>query len=142
MLQQSQETHAGRVSVQPKKRGGSHWAPARIDGRLKIAKRSMALAKHYTDVLQKAGREVTSPELATAICSAAELQAIVEAERAKILRGGRVPLDHLAALQRLADQSVARLGLLPSASPVPEPERGPTLSEYLAQAHDNGEAAS
>jgi hypothetical protein len=133
MLQGSQETHAGRVSVQPKKR--SHWVPARIDGRLKIAKRSMALATHYTNVLQRLGREVTSPELATAICSAAELQAIVEAERAKILRGGRVPLDHLAALQQLADQSVARLGLLPSAFPAPEPEPE-NVEQYLAR---NGE---
>src|SRR5262245_61641427 len=121
MSQGSAATIAEVVAPQPRKRDRrSHWLPARIDGRLKIAKRSVQLARYYTEVLQKAGREVTSPELATAICSAAELVAIAEAARAKMMRGGHVPLDHLSGLQRLADQSVARLGLLPSASPVPE----------------------
>jgi hypothetical protein len=138
MFQGSQETYAERVLVQPKKR--SHWVPARIDGRLKVAKRSVQLARHYTEVLQKAGREVTSPDLATAICSAAELIALAEAERAKILRGGHVPLDHLSALQRLADQSVARLGLLPSAAPAPESEREPSVEQYIAEHY--GKASS
>jgi hypothetical protein len=128
MDQVSVEIHAERVP--PRKR---QHIPARLDGRTRIAKRAVQLVRFYTVQLERAGREVTSPEMATAICAAAELVSIAEHARAKLLRGGHVPLDHLAAMQRLADASVARLGLLPSAALAPEAEREQNVEQYLAE---------
>jgi hypothetical protein len=127
MYQTAEQALAEAVS--PKKR---YRRVGRIDARRKVARRSVQLARHYAGLLEKAGRDTAAPEMLVAIMAAGELIALVEDARAKMLRGDHVPLDSFTALQRLADQSVARLGLLPSRTPAPEPERGLTLAEYLA----------
>jgi hypothetical protein len=74
-------------------------------------KRASQLAAHYTTLLDKSGRETTSVPLATAIISAAELVAIAEHERTRMLRGENVDPDNVIRMQRLADLAVRRLHL-------------------------------
>jgi hypothetical protein len=88
-------------------------------------KRAAQLAAHYTTLLDKAGRETTSVPLATAIISAAELVALAEHERTRLLRGENVDPDNVIRMQRLADMSVRRLHLDQQA------QRPQTLDEYL-----------
>jgi hypothetical protein len=96
-----------------------------LDGRSRIMKRASQLAAHYTTLLDKAGRETTSVPLATAIISAAELVALAEHERTRLLRGENVDPDNVIRMQRLADMSVRRLHLDQQA------QRPQTLDEYL-----------
>jgi hypothetical protein len=108
----------------------------RLDGRSRIMKRAAQLAAHYMTLLTEAGRETTSVSLAMAIMSTAELVAISEDMRTRLLRAeAGVKADDLVRMQRLADASVRSLAL-PDGGPQPAT---PSLEQYLAA--KNGEDA-
>jgi hypothetical protein len=123
--------HAERVT--PRRR-----VPVRVDLRTRTGRRAAQLTRYFTEIIEERGQERTIA-LASAICSAAELVAITEDARAKVMRGAHLPLAHLAALQRLADAAVARLGVGVD-EPAPEVEPELTVEEYLARAHGEGDA--
>jgi hypothetical protein len=103
--------------------------PVRIDHRSRVGKRARELSQHFAKALTAAGRELTV-DLLVAVARAAELTALAEAMRARMLRGDPTALaDDCVRLQRLADQCVRRLALPTSAASRP----AQTLGEYLQQ---------
>jgi hypothetical protein len=90
--------------------------PTRLDHRTRVGRRSRELRKHYTAALS--GREQTI-ELITAISRAAELVALAEDLRARMLRADpKANADDVVRMQRVADLAVKRLNL-PNASSKP-----------------------
>jgi len=80
-----------------------------LDGRTWIAKRMRVLREHYLSAL---GDRNLTVDLEGRISKAAELSALAEDLRARMLRGERdVCADDLVRMQRLADASVRALGL-------------------------------
>ena len=116
--------------------GGGRRSPVRIDYRKRVGKRARELSQHFTAAVSASGREL-SIELAVAIGKAAELVALAEDLRARMLRADpSANADDVVRMQRLADVSVRRLNL-PSAASKPTP----TLGDYLASNHTTDEAA-
>jgi hypothetical protein len=111
----------------PPRRRRWRYVPRRIDNRTRTARRAKALREYFTSALTAAGREL-SIELAAAVTKAAELVALAEDMRAKMLRGAAdVCADDLVRVTRLADTAVRRLAL-PSGSSKPEP----SVDQYLS----------
>ena len=108
---------------------GMSYRSRGLDGRSRIMKRAAQLAAHYTALLDTSGRETASVPLATAIISTAELVAIAEDMRTRMLRGENVSADAIVRVQRLADMSIRRLGL-PSLQPQPT---SPTLADIIGE---------
>jgi hypothetical protein len=111
---------------------GGRRSPVRIDYRRRVGRRARELNQHFAAAVTASGREL-SIELTVAVGKAAELVALAEDLRARMLRADpSANADDVVRLQRLADASVRRLNL-PSAASKP----APTLAEYLAQ-HSEG----
>jgi len=107
----------------------------RVDGRRKVARRAAKLAATFTAQLAAAGHETATVLVTTNIVRAAELTALSEATRARLLRGtlDASHLDDLVRLERLASAAVGKLGL-PAGSPLPA---SPSLEQYLATRGDD-----
>ena len=102
--------------------GSGRRSPVRIDYRRRVGKRARELSQHFTAAVVASGRE-PSIELTVAIGKAAELVALAEDLRARMLRAdASANADDLVRMQRLADLSVRRLAL-PSGSSKPLPLR-------------------
>lgn len=98
----------------------------RIDGRSLLARRVAALKAQFTDQM---GPRASTPGAKLAIESAAELAALGEAARARIIRGdASISLAHLVRIENAAARAIARLGINPLQPEVPS---GPAA--YLAR---------
>jgi hypothetical protein len=98
---------------------------ARVDGRIRAARRVKALVAAYTAACSGAASDATT---AAKILKAAELVALAETMRAAALRGDK-GADALALvrLEGIARRAVADLGIEKR-----EPARGDALERYLA----------
>jgi hypothetical protein len=106
-------------------------SPVRIDYRKRVGKRARELSRHFAAALTAAGREL-SIELTVAIGKAAELVALAEDLRARMLRADPgANADDMVRMQRLADLSVRRLALPSAAS-----KSTPTLGDLLKADHE------
>ena len=99
-----------------------------LDGRTLIARRQRALANAF--ILALGGLDRVSAVQMADVKRAAELVALAEATRSRIMRAGATPAGELTALIRLegtAARAQRALGIKPGASaPIP------TLAEHLA----------
>jgi hypothetical protein len=124
------EAHVTRVpsvDAAPRRRRRWRYVPRRIDNRTRTARRAKALREHFTAALVGSGRELTV-DLTERVMKASELTALAEDMRAKMLRGeADVCADDLVRVTRLADASVRRLNLPPSAASKPTP----TLADII-----------
>ena len=103
-----------------------------IDGRSPLGRRLRDLADQLASGL--GGWPALTDLQAAAVRKAAELAALAEHARAARLKGDiSVTLDDVVRLDRLAEQSVRRLGL-PSAAGKPVAPVAPTFAEIALQA--------
>jgi hypothetical protein len=102
-------------------------SPVRIDHRRRVPKRARELSQVFTEVVVASSREL-GVELIVAIDKAAELTALAEDLRARMLRADPAAnADDVVRLQRLADASVRRLNLSSAA------KKQPSLADYLTR---------
>ena len=102
-----------------------------IDGRTPLGRRLRDIADQLAAGL--GGWSALTELQAAAVRKAAELAALAEDARAKRLKGDTtITLDDVVRLDRLAEQSVRRLGL-PSAAGEPAETPAPDLRTYLAK---------
>jgi hypothetical protein len=99
-----------------------------LDLRTRAGKRSRQLREYLTDLLLKAGREMT-PDLVLAVNRAAELAALGEELRGAALRGRGVGADDVVRVERLSAAALRALHLPSAASKEPSI----SLAEYLQQ---------
>lgn len=109
---------------------------AKPDGRTWVVRRARELAAIYR---AKLGDVASDATLAAAITKAAELTAISESMRAGLMRADdSVSADDVVRLQRLADAAVRALDRAAAI----KPSNVPSLTEYLAGKHANGDAGA
>jgi len=115
--------------VAPRRRRRSGVRRKKPDGRRWINRRARQLQSLYTATLRVNGRELSLDTVAE-IARAAELGAIAEDMRQRLLRGQRVSPNHLVRCERLA--AAAKRALLRStpAKP-PQPQVSSSLSDII-----------
>jgi hypothetical protein len=119
------ESAAPIVSQRDAKAGKVTRRIARVDGRIRAARRVKALVVAFTSALDGAASDATT---AAKILKAAELTALSEHMRAAALRGDQgVDALGLVRLEGIARRAVADLGIEKR-----EPARGDALERYLA----------